>query len=208
MLYKIISSGSSGNAAVYCDNIMVDCGVTRSLLDDYVSKLSIVLLTHEHKDHFNLTTIKRLEKERPSLRFACGAHLAEPLKNVRNVDIVEAGTIYNYGSFAACPVILYHDVPNFGWRIFYGDKKIFHATDTAHLQGITAKDYDLYCLEANYDEERVYEVIREKRLRGEYPHQIGAINSHLSIQQAQNFFLQNRTEGKGEIVILHQSKEF
>ena len=40
----------------------------------------------------------------------------------------------------------------------------------------------------------------------EYP-QIGAINSHLSIQQAQNFVLKNAGD-KYEFITLHQSKEF
>jgi hypothetical protein len=126
---------------------------------------------------------------------------------------MEAGKVYDYGQFKISPVTLYHDVKNFGYRIFFppvGDKggcKIFHATDTAHLKWITAKNYDLYALEANYDEDTVHETIERKQANGEFPHQIGAINSHLSIQQAQNFIL-NNAGANYEFLPLHQSSEF
>ena len=207
-MYKIISSGSDGNAVLYFDNILVDCGVPYSLLSDYVSRLSIVLLTHVHGDHLNLSTIQRLSFERPSLRFGCGAHLVGVIKDVvKNVDVYDVGTYYNYGSFKVCPVLLYHDVLNFGYRIIKGEKKVFHATDTSTLEGISAKGYDVYSLEANYDEDRVFDVIREKEMYGGYAHQRGAMNSHLSIQQAQNFVLQNAGRDY-KFLCLHQSKEF
>jgi len=206
-MYRIISSSSKGNAVLYFDTVLVDCGIPYSLLKPYAGGISLVLLTHIHKDHFNISTIKRLASGRPSLRFGCGEFLAECLTGIRNTDIYQPGKIYDYGQFEISPVVLYHDVPNFGYRIFKDGKKIIHATDTYTLDGISAKNYDLYALEANYDEERVYEVIREKESKGEYAHQKGAVNSHLSLQQAQNFVIRNAGE-KYEFVMLHQSGEF
>ena len=101
------------------------------------------------------------------------------------------GKIYDYGAFKVSPVKLYHDVPNFGWRIFLPNgQKIFHATDTAHLEGITAKGYDLYAIEHNYCEEYIQQAIEEARANGEYTHAYGNINTHLSIQQARAFIEQ------------------
>ena len=205
---NIISSGSDGNAVIYFDRIMVDCGVPFAALSDTYKNISLVLLTHRHRDHFNIRTIKTLSKRRPALRFICGEHLRNELEEIRNVDIIQPGYTCDYGPYQISPVYLYHDTPNFGYRIYKDDIKIFHATDTAHLQGITAPDCDLYAIEANYDEDNVYDIIRENRLRGKYDHHIGAINSHLSIQQAQNFALQNGTPGKSKLLILHQSKDF
>jgi len=206
-MYEIISSGSKGNAVLYFDSVLVDCGIPYSLLIPYIGKIKIVLLTHSHLDHFNISTIKRLSFERPSLRFGCGKFMLEYLTGVRNVDVYEAGKIYDYGLFKISPIILYHDVPNFGYRIFKDNKKIIHATDTFTLEGISARNYDLYAIEANYDDETVYSIIQEKSMRGEYAHQRGAINSHLSKQQAQNFVLQN-AGNKYDFVMLHQSSEF
>jgi len=203
-MYNIINTGSKGNAVIYFDKILLDCGVPFSSLKPYLYDIQLVLLSHIHNDHFSLQTLKRLVFERPSLRIGCGQHMVEYLEEFKNVDVYEPGKIYDYGSFKVSPVILYHDVPNFGYRLFQDDEKILHATDTVHLEGISAKNYDLYCLESNYDAETVYEIIREKEARGEYAHQKGAINSHLSFQQANDFFFKNKGENS-VLVRLHES---
>lgn len=206
-MYKILSTGSKGNAVIYFGSIMVDCGIPYSLVRPYLKDVQIILLTHEHGDHFNFGTIKKISFESPSIRFGCGSFLAGKLQGIKNVDTYEAGKLYDYGSFKLSPIVLYHDVKNFGYRIFKDKKKIIHATDTEHLKGVSAKNYDLYALECNYDEERVFEIIREKEMKGEYPHQKGAINSHLSLQQAQSFVLNNAGENY-QFIQLHQSAEF
>jgi len=101
-------------------------------------------------------------------------------------------------------VSLFHDVKNFGYRLYSGSERVFHATDSAHLEGISAKEYDLYCLESNYDAETVFDIIREREARGEYAHQRGAINSHLSFQQANDFFYKNKGENS-KLIRLHES---
>lgn len=206
-MYNIISTGSTGNAIIYFDTILVDCGVPFSLIKPYIDKIQIVLLTHQHSDHINMSTIKKIQLNRPSVRFGCGAFLFDMLPGIRNVDVYEAGKLYDYGLFKVSPVTLYHDVKNFGYRLFKADKKVIHATDTVTLEGITAKNYDLYAIECNYDEDKVFDVIREKTARGEYAHQRGSINSHLSKQQAQAFVLNNAGENY-EFIMLHQSSEF
>lgn len=204
-MYNIISSCSEGNSIIYFDSIMVDCGVPFSSIKEYVDKIQIVLFTHIHKDHFNINTIKRLAFERPSLRFGCGEFLYQELQGVKNVDVFEYGKVYDYGLFTVSPIVLYHDVKNFGYRILKDNKKILHATDTFTLEGISAKNYDLYAIEANYDEDTVWDIIKATEARGEYAHQRGSINSHLSRQQAQNFVL-NNAGNNYEFIMLHQSK--
>jgi phosphoribosyl 1,2-cyclic phosphodiesterase len=203
-MHNIVSTGSKGNAIIYFGKILLDCGVSFALLKPYLYDIQIVLLTHIHGDHFNLGTIKRLAFERPGLRFGCGQHMVEHLDGIKNVDVYIPGKIYDYGSFKISPVKLYHDVPNFGYRIYSGDEKIIHATDTTHLKGISAKGYNLYMLEANYDEETVFDIIRKQEERGEYAHQRGAINSHLSFQQSNDFFFKNKAENS-KLIRLHES---
>ena len=205
---KVISSGSEGNAVIYDNAIMVDCGVTLKALEAVKRSLKIVLLTHQHGDHLKLRTLQRLQAERPTLRIACGAFLLDKLGGLTNIDVLEVGKLYDYGAFKVSPVKLYHDVPNVGWRIFLNNgQKIFHATDTAHLEGITAKGYDLYAIEHNYCEEYIQQVIEEAQANGEYTHAYGNINTHLSIQQARAFIEANRKESS-EVLELHKSKSF
>ena len=205
---KVISSGSEGNAVIYNNAIMVDCGVSLKALEAVKRSLKIVLLTHKHGDHLKLRTLQRLQTERPTLRVACGNFLLEELLCIKNIDVLQVGKIYDYGAFKVSPVKLYHDVPNFGWRIFLPNgQKIFHATDTVHLEGITAKGYDLYAIEHNYCEEYIQQAIEEARANGEYTHAYGNINTHLSIQQARAFIEANRKESS-EVLELHKSRSF
>lgn len=205
---QVISSGSEGNAVIYNNAIMVDCGVSLKALQEVKRSLKIVLLTHKHSDHLKLRTLQRLQAERPTLRVACGDFLLEELPCIKNIDVLQVGKIYDYGAFKVSPVKLYHDVPNFGWRIFLPNgQKIFHATDTVHLEGISAKGYDLYAIEHNYCEEYIQQAIEEARANGEYTHAYGNINTHLSIQQARAFIEANRKESS-EVLELHKSRSF
>lgn len=203
-MYNIISSGSKGNCIIYHETIAVDLGIPYSKIEPFKNSLQLVLLTHIHGDHFNIKTIKKLSFERPTLRFACGEFLAKFLVGIKNLDILEPGKIYDYGSFKICPITLYHDVPNFGYRIFKDNHKMIHATDTAHLEMITAKDYDLYAIEHNYNEDTIFQSIKRKKDIGEFAYQNGSINTHLSEQQARDFIFKNKGQ-YSKVLRLHES---
>lgn len=208
MIYNVISTGSKGNAVVIDGYILIDAGVSYKALSEVVGELKIVLLTHIHSDHFRSSTIKKLAFTKPLLRFVCGEWLVEPLLKLgvsaKQIDIVKEGMLYKYGfkELKISPVRLYHDVPNFGYRVFTGGKKVFYATDTSTLDGINAKGYDLYLVEANYEDKEIEERIAEKIEKGEYAYEIGAMNRHLSKKQADNFIYANASN-KSEYIYLH-----
>lgn len=210
MNYNIISTGSQGNAVVLNDTILIDCGVTFKALKDVYRQLQIVLLTHEHGDHINKTTIKQLARERPTLRFACCDWLVPILLECdvsqRNIDVLEIGKLYDYRAFKVSPIKLYHNVSNCGWRIFANGKKAIYCTDTGHLQGIEAKDYDLYLIEANYTEEDLEERIIAKTATGQYCYELYVANRHLSKEQADEFLLENMG-AHSNYVFLHGHKD-
>ena len=210
MKYNIISTGSHGNAVVVNDYILIDCGVTFKALKEVYQKLKIVLLTHIHSDHFKKATLKRLANERPTLRFACCEWLLQPLEecgiNKGNIDVLEIGKIYDYGVFKVSPIKLYHDVPQCGYRLFCDNEKAIYATDTEHLNGITAKEYDLYMIEANYTEEDLQRRIEEKKALGEYSYEMNTALRHLSHEQASEWLMQNMAKNS-EYVFLHGHKD-
>lgn len=210
MNYKIISSCSTGNAVIIRDIILIDCGVTFKKLEKYYKKLKIVLLTHIHTDHFKKETIKKLAQERPTLRFACCNWLLRPLLecgvNRRNIDVLEIGKRYDYKIFKVTPIKLYHDVPQCGYRVLFDNYKVIYATDTRTLEGITARNYDLYLIEGNYDEDEIQERIKIKQQKAIYAYEFRAKDTHLSRQQATNFLLENMGENS-EYVFMHEHVE-
>ena len=113
--------------------------------------------------------------------------------------------MYNYGLFQIAPIKLYHDVINFGYRIFINDTKIIHATDTAHLEGISARNYDIYAIEHNYNEDTVFDEIDAKTDSGEFSYRKRAIECHLSEQQASEFIYKN-SGLKSKTIRLHEHK--
>jgi hypothetical protein len=203
-MYKVLSSSSKGNCIIYLDAIAIDMGVSYKIIEPHKNALKLVLLSHIHSDHFCLSTIKKLAIERPMLRFAAGPFLKEHLQGIKNVDILEHGNVYDYGEFKISPIKLFHNVENYGFRIFKGETKIIHCTDTAHLEGIEAKDYSLYAIESNHCEEFIDKRIEQKQKRGEFAYEIGARNSHLSEQQARDFIFKNRGPNS-QVLRLHES---
>lgn len=97
---KIISTGSQGNAVLIQNTILIDCGVPFSRLTDDYKNLKLVLLTHSHGDHFNPSTLRRLARERPTLRFACCVWLCAALVNagvkMSQIDVIRTERWYNY----------------------------------------------------------------------------------------------------------------
>lgn len=205
---KVIQTGSRGNAVIY-NNVLVDCGVPFSLLKPYVEQIDFVCLTHIHKDHFNKNSLINLHFAKPSIHFLCPEWLEDRMKSIGlNPFVIELNEPAEFGNVIVSPFLLYHDVYNCGWRIMFDyNFRIIHATDTAHLDGIHARQYDVYAIEFNYDEEEYAQIVEEKRSKGEYCYEEGAMNSHLSFQQAQEF-IDKYARNDSIIIKLHMSSRY
>lgn len=204
-MINVISSSSQGNAVIYNRIALVDIGVSYSKVKPFLKDIKVIFLTHRHIDHLKIQTLKKILSERPTIRVACGSWMLEFLKDIKTpIDILEIGQWYNYGLFKVAMGKLYHDVPNCFYRFEFNGYKVFHATDTAHLQGITAKGYDLYGLEHNYCEDKAQQIIEEASKSGKYTHVAYSINSHLSVQQAHKWLLENMKKDS-VVVRLHES---
>lgn len=215
MTYDILATGSSGNAVVINGEILIDCGVPMKKLRDsgYIKNLKLVLLTHQHSDHFNAATVRALHKERPILKFGCCEwmvpHLLEAGVDVRVIDLYQEGKVFHYGEIplSLIPVLLVHDVPNCGYRIFGGDSEnLFYATDTSTLDHIVAKNYDHYLIESNHTRAEIDARIAEKQARGEFAYEVRAAQNHLSQEQALDWLARNAGPNS-RYVFLHQHKD-
>ena len=208
--YTVIGTGSTGNAVLLNNRILVDCGVPYRDITPYTRQIQLVLLTHCHGDHFNPATVRRLAAERPSLRFAGGAWLLQEMVDAgiskRNIDVLECGKMYNYGIASIIPVRLNHNVPNCGYKIHFARGKVFYATDTNDLNGIFAKDYDLYLVEANYEDEEIRRRIKQKETDGEFAYEKNVLHNHLSKEKCDAWIYAN-AGCTSEYVYLHQHRD-
>lgn len=207
MNYNIISTGSKGNAVVLNDRLLIDCGVNYKQLSPHVSGLQLVLLTHIHGDHFYPSTIKKLAKMRPTLRFGCCKWLVNNLISCGvqkwRIDVFTPGLTNTYSEdLKITAVELTHDVPNCGYKIFIDGEKIFYATDTNNLNGITAPDYDLYMIEANYEDEEIQERIRKKEESGSYAYEHKVLKNHLSKAKCDDFVVRN-AGARSKFIYMH-----
>jgi len=193
--YDIISTGSQGNAVVIEDEILIDCGVPYRLIKGKAKGLKLVLLTHIHSDHFQKRTIKRLAAERPTLRFACCRWLIDALAAAgvpaRQIDVLKSGTMYGYGICNVIPFEVKHNVPNCGWKVWLPTGKLIYCTDMNNLNGVSAPKYDLYMIEANYDEQEIQHKIADKKANGEYAYEQRVIHNHMSKQKADDWLYRN-----------------
>lgn len=195
MTYNIIATGSDGNAVLINDHFLIDCGVPYAALRPYVKDLRAVLLTHIHGDHFRPSTIKRLAFERPSIRFGCCAWMIKALLDagvpMTSIDLFKPGFWSAYDGLYVSPVKLTHDVPNCGYRLDDGHSRALYATDTGTMDGIEAKNYDLYLLEANHTRAEIEAAVAEAQARGEYSYRVKAAENHLSYEQAMDWLAEN-----------------
>lgn len=208
--YDIISSGSKGNAVVINDSILIDCGVSLAALKPYIKNLRLVLLTHIHSDHFNPRTLAYLATIRPTLRFGCGKWLAYELIRCgvpkSNIDVFSPYVLYCYGALEVGMFPLTHNVPNCGYKLHFPASKVIYATDTNNLNGISAKDYDLYLIEANYEEEEIAERIQRKLENGEFSYETRARENHLSKEKCDDWLVRNMG-AKSAFVYMHRHEE-
>lgn len=221
MVYKIIATGSDGNATVINDSILIDCGVPYKALKHHVKRLRLVLLTHIHGDHFNPATVRRLAHERPVIRWAACEWMIQPLVEAgvmrSQIDVLKCGstTEYKGAGLLITPVRLTHNVPNCGFKVLQrllpgipGDYfgRLFYATDTGTLDGITAKGYELYLVEANHTRAEIEEAVAQAQAEGRFSYRVAAAENHLSYEQAVDWLMDNMGPG-GVWIPMHQHKD-
>lgn len=203
----IIASGSNANAVIYDEKILVDIGVNYEKLKDKLKNVKLILLTHEHGDHLNCTTLRKILVNHENIKLGVPNYLINYFDNLginkNRYHVYKVGTVYDYKTYKIVPIKLYHDVPNVGYRIIRCDVyKHLHITDTNTVEGISAMNYDSAAIECNYEENKANNLIEIAKINEEFTHIRGSINSHLSVRQTCDFVKDNNIK---RLIPLHIS---
>lgn len=206
MDYTVIATGSTGNAVIIEKSILIDVGVPYKKIEPYMGDIKLVLLTHQHSDHFRASTVRRMALEKPLLRFGCGPFLTPLLVKAgvpkQQIDVMQPKMLYGYGICNVIPVELVHDVENYGYKLHFEKGKVFYATDTGSLSMVSAKGYDLYLVESNYKKDELQARMDEKLANGQYAYEQRALKYHLSEEKVNDWLYKNMGKNS-EYVYLH-----
>lgn len=206
--YKILASGSTGNA-VRINNIMFDCGISFAKIKEELYKCDYLFITHEHLDHINPATLKKIKEFFPNIKIISNKSVWENFLTdifmceyqqleINNGDIVTA---------FICP----HNVDTFGYTIQFTDgETLIYATDTWNLDRLPEKMKFDYCfIESNYDEDKVKQIQESGNSKKLFGYNIieNAFR-HLSKQKCKEFYYTRRKDKESLLVELHKSSRF
>lgn len=222
---EIIGTGSSGNAILIDDCLLIDCGLAmKKIWPTIEEKVEYLFITHRHGDHLNLAVMKKLYKLAPwRLRNNVFVNQDTLNKILAEKALEELALDYNYDHlikpeqtyeldcqngehYTIETFELMHDVENQGFVITNskGETLVF-ATDTNSLEKVPKAKYDYIVVEGNYDEDKLIEsmtsAIFEERFR--------AFRNmrHLSVQQFEDF-VKSHSYDHSQIYQLHESGTF
>lgn len=127
----------------------------------------------------------------------------------KNIYVLKDRKTYDLGLFKVKPIETYHDVFNTSYLIDFKPNTMYYATDTCKLpEDECLKGVNLYCIEANYDEDLLEQHIQECIDNNDDKNKLFYLNrvklTHLSSKQAVDFLLENMNENS-EYIYLHKS---
>ena len=202
MNYKIIRSGSKGNAVII-EDMLFDIGVPFNKLKKHLYYINYIFITHIHTDHLKISTVERIQKEFPRIKFIGNWEVASKIKLDHIVGDVTQLSLKNrqVQSFPCT-----HDVACHGYVIDYKEKKFIYATDTADLDEAPKEKYDYLFIESNHDENKINAVRNNQK---NYGYDVWkSAKRHLSTQQSKAFYYMYRKNKESEWIELHKSERF
>lgn len=209
MNYNTISSSSKGNCIIVEKSLMLDCGVSYKAIKPYLKDIKLIFISHIHKDHLSPTTIQQIAYNYPNIRFVCGSKevVRKLYKNkVKPVNIfyLEERQWYTLRFVKLRIDKLEHDTPNHCLHFELGGKKGIYIVDTNNVDNIVAKNYDLYLIESNYNQDILEKHILECEDENELYYLNRVPKTHLSYEQANSFLIENMKEDSW-FEYIHQS---
>lgn len=212
-------SGSSGNSIFVGkgkSGILIDIGVSCKRLEENLKRHKIspyvikgILITHEHSDHIAGISVFARKYKVPvyanelTIRKAKSIMKSSELIDFRRIDI---GLTFGIDKFTCKAIQVSHDaISPVAYKIDTGDSIISVVTDTGILSDYMIQELtgsDLIFLEANYDEEMLWNGPYTWPLK----QRVSSYYGHLSNEQTAIAASELIKSGTRRIVLIHLSK--
>jgi phosphoribosyl 1,2-cyclic phosphodiesterase len=232
--FAVLASGSRGNAALVQSRgvgVLIDVGLGPRVLRDRLravgsdwDRLAAVVLTHTHRDHLDVATLRTLAERR--IPFYCHAahrdELAESdgFQQLRSSELSREFDLHPFllpNGFRVEPVALRHDSgPTFGFRVEVAAERRKKAFSLGYLSDTgcwtpamadAVADVDVLGVEFNHD-------VAMQRGSGRSPQLISRVlgdRGHLSNDQGAEFvravFERSGRHAVQHLVLLHLSAQ-
>ena len=201
--YKIVGSGSSGNA-VRIGPLMIDCGMPFNAMEEELYKCKALLITHTHSDHVKPQTLNKINSSFPRIKTYGNPSVAYKF-NINEVISTEPFDLDN-GKISITPFPAEHDVETTGFMIEMDGMDILYVTDTASVTLPRNKKFDWLFIESNYDEVKLREASKKYKSGSYDP--ADSMYRHLSTQQAKGVYYSHRKSKDSPFIELHKSRRF
>lgn len=190
----VFGSSSAGNS-IYFKNarILIDMGFPYKRYLEYdptfFLKVDYIMLTHEHVDHLNYSTLFRVIKNYPGVKIIIPPNMwrdmLEPsfAKRINQQKLVANASHFIYSSpmqlvnrkgliINYIPHVTAHGpIKNCAIELIYNNQHVLYASDLDEFEANPARGtqglpmdmsnpFDILCLEANYDPEILYNYIK------------------------------------------------
>lgn len=198
---RVIGSGSSGNAYILqCNNetLLIELGMPwKDILKGLNYKIEDVagcLVSHEHSDHANKDTIRKV------IQYGIPTYSCEEVaKMCKGVNTIKKGRKTSIGGFKIQPVLMFHNVMNFGYVIEHEEigKAVF-CTDTNRIP-YRFKNVNHLWVEANYSNDIMVDHLCDNVWSQ------SASENHMEINDTIDVLKENYNASLQTIILLHLS---
>lgn len=206
MKYKIISTGSKGNAVII-ENILIDIGVPYSKLHEFLYDIKIIFITHKHSDHLNLTTFKKIKKNFPHIKILSNYDVAESVGFNQLFKVTPDDYSIDIDGYQLTTFNCLHDVVCQGLVMKINELNVIYATDTSTLDNGPDLKYDYCFIESNHDEQKMKMIMSDSKQKYGYDVFLSS-QRHLSTQKAKAFYYMHRRNKESQLIELHKSERF
>lgn len=144
----------------------------------------------------NLRTIKQVAHYYPNIKYLTGSievinKLYQNGVNQKDMIYISSEKWYDIGALKIKLQKVVHDTDNYCLHFEYKDKKGIYIVDTASVDNIEAKDYDLYLIENNYQDEILEEHIANCDDSNKIFYLDRVKRTHLSKSKCDDFLIKN-----------------